>query len=256
MSKRTRYFITAILLSVGFAALGFWDSGNQVSSILILSAATLVLFYWCLWEGLGRNATLITLILPVMYTLGVGMFWFLIPSTLMARLPIIAIYAVGIYGLASIQNIFVVSVIKKIALERAARGVNFVLSLFTSFLLFDAVMSLRADVWLVALLVALISMFAFLQGLWVSRLGNTLQKEIVIYTLVCTYVLSAIALMLYFWPVTVVTGSLGLTVSMYVLLGLAQSKLEGRLFKQTAREYLSIGIFVLIIIFLTTHWRN
>ena len=38
-----------------------------------------------------------------------------------------------------------------------------------------------------------------------------------------------IALSLYFWPVTVVVGSLFLTIAVYMLLGLANEKIEGRL---------------------------
>lgn len=256
MSKRQRYFITASLLSIGFAGIGFYNLGNRFTSIVVLTLATVVLFFWCLKEGMGKNATLLTLILPAMYTLGVGIFWFLIPSTLVARLPIILIYAVGVYGLVSIQNIFIVSVIKKIQLERAAKGVSFVLSLFTSFLLFDAIMSLKAAIWTVVALSCAVSFAIFIQGLWVSKLGKNISWELIRYSAVSTYIIALVSLMLYFWPVTVISGSLGLTVTMYVLLGLAQLRLEGRLFKQTTREYLGIGIFVLFVIFMATHWRG
>jgi len=52
----------------------------------------------------------------------------------------------------------------------------------------------------------------------------------------------------------VVVGSLFLTGIEYVLLGLGQAKLEGRLFSQTVREYLLIGLMVFIGMFFATHW--
>ena len=63
-----------------------------------------------------------------------------------------------------------------------------------------------------------------------------------------------IALSLYFWPVTVVVGSLFLTIAVYMLLGLGQAKIEGRLFSQTVREYLIVGVLVFIGMFFATRW--
>ena len=63
-----------------------------------------------------------------------------------------------------------------------------------------------------------------------------------------------ITVALYFWPVTVVTGSLFLTVVVYMLLGLTQAKLEDRLFISTVREHVTVGILVFIAIFFATHW--
>jgi hypothetical protein len=37
-------------------------------------------------------------------------------------------------------------------------------------------------------------------------------------------------------------------------LGLGQAKLEGRLFSQTIREYLMVGVLVLLSMFLATRW--
>mgnify|MGYP007068819467 CR=1 FL=1 len=62
-------------------------------------------------------------------------------------------------------------------------------------------------------------------------------------------------MLLYFWPISVVEGAIFLTVVMYVLLGLGQSEHEGRLFKQTVREYLVVGIIVFLAMIVITSWR-
>ena len=67
-------------------------------------------------------------------------------------------------------------------------------------------------------------------------------------------VMIEVAAALFFWPVSVVVGSLFLTVTFYVLLGMGQSKLEGRLFSATIREHLIVGILVFGAMFFATHW--
>lgn len=256
MTKRHKFIITSLALSLGFMGITFLGNEDRLVGITLLSVISVALYYWTLKEGLGRDATLLTLILPPLYTFGVGLFWFLLPSTFYARLPIIALYGVGVYSIALTANVFAVSVHKKIALARAGKGVSFVLTLFTLFLLYDAILSLRAEVYVNMALVFVTSFLLFLQGLWVSRITKEIEKGLLIYSGVFSFVLCSTAAVLYFWPVTVVVGSLFLTVVVYMLLGLGQAKLEGRLFRRTASEYLTVGVVVFIIMLFSTNWHG
>jgi len=255
MSKRHKFVITSITLSMGFLGITFLENQGRLVGISALSLLSIGFFVWVLKEVLGRNATLLSLVLPPLFTLGVGLFWFLLPSTFYARLPIILLYGVGVYVMALTANIFAVSVQKKIALARAAKGVSFVLTLFISFLLYDAILSLRTEPYILVPLVALVSFPLFLQGLWASRITKEVSREMVFHSAIFCYIIGTIGLMLYFWPVTVVVGSLFLTVAVYVLLGLGQAEFEGRLFKQTVYEYLVVGILVFVVMLLSTSWR-
>jgi hypothetical protein len=98
------------------------------------------------------------------------------------------------------------------------------------------------------------SFLLILQGLWVSDLDHKLAMDLVKKSVVLSVGVMQIAALLFFWPVTVVVGSLFLTVAVYVLLGLGQASVEGRLFSQTVREYLTIGVVVFIAMFLATSW--
>lgn len=198
--------------------------------------------------------TLLSLVLPTLYTVGVGLFWFLLPATIFTRLPVVILYGLGIYALCLTSNIYTVAAIRTIALLRAAKGVGFVITLVTLFLIFDAILSLRIPVWFTAPAVAVISLPLFLQGFWVVPLEKTISKEVYLISLVSSLIVGEIAALLYFWPVTVVVGSLFLTVSAYMLLGLGQAKLESRLFSLTIREYLVVGILVFLGMFLATRW--
>ena len=63
-------------------------------------------------------------------------------------------------------------------------------------------------------------------------------------------------MILFFWPVGVIVGSLFLTILFYILLGIGQSELEGRLFSQTVREYLTVGAVVFIFMLFSTSWNG
>jgi hypothetical protein len=254
MSKRRRFVATSIILSLGFVAIQFLNDQNRFWAIGVLGLATIVLFTWSLYSGLGKNMTLLTLVLPTVFTLGVGTFWFLLPANIFARIPVVIFYGMGIYVLCLTMNIFTVSAIRTIALLRAARGVGFVLSLVTSFLVYDAILSLRSEIYWQALLVAVTSFPIFIQGFWSVLLEKEFIPEIFKLSGLATLVMVETATALYFWPVTVVVGSLFLTVTFYMLLGLGQAKLEGRLFSSTVREHLVVGVVVFIAMFFATHW--
>jgi len=138
MSKRLKFITTSLILSLGFVAVQFLPEQYKLLTITLLGVLTVILFSWSLWEGLGVDMTLTSLILPFFFTVSVGFFWFLLPGNLFARIPIVVFYGGGIYALCLTVNIYTVAAIRTIALLRAARGVGFVLTLLTSFLTFDA----------------------------------------------------------------------------------------------------------------------
>lgn len=256
MSKRKRFILTSALLSLGFIGINFVPDSFRFIAIGILSLFTLILFLWSLWEGLSLNATLLTLILPFLFTISVGLFWFLLPTNLFARIPAVIFYGLGIYALCLTANIYTVSAIRTIALLRAARGVGFVLTLVTFFLVYDAILSLRAPIYIVSGVVLLASFLLFLQGFWTIVLEKEISSEILKIAAVSSLAMGEIAVSMYFWPVTVVVGSLFFTVGVYMLLGLGQAYLEGRLFNQTVRDHITLGVFVFIGMFLATRWGS
>ena len=254
MSKRRRFVVTSLLLCLGFIAIQFLNDQNRFWAIGALAVLTVVLFYWSLLGSLGRKMTLLTLVLPTVFTLGVGVFWFLLPANVLARIPIVIFYGLGIYVLCLTANIYTVASVRTIALLRAARGVGFVLSLLTSFLVFDAILSIRSEMFILLPLVFIVSFLLYLQGLWSMLLETEFSKDLVILSAVSSLLTTEVAAALYFWPVTVVVGSLFLTVTFYMLLGLGQAKVDGRLFASTVREHLIVGVLVFIAMFFATHW--
>ncbi len=246
--------ITSIVLSMGFVGTQFLPDQFRMFAISGLGLLTIILFSWSLYEGLGKDMTLLSLVLPGLFTLGVGFFWFLLPSTIFTRLPVVIFYGLGIYALCLTSNIYTVAAIRTIALLRAARGVGFVLTLITSFLIFDAILSLRVPVYIVVPTISVLSFPLFLQGLWAVPLEKEFSTNLLIMSTTSALIVGEVATSLHFWPVSVVVGSLFLTVAVYILLGLGQAHLEGRLFAQTVREYLVVGALVFLGMFFATRW--
>lgn len=254
MSKRLRFIISSLILSGGFVWVQLLEDSYKFIAISILVIFTGIFSLWSFFEGLGKNMTILSIILPIMFTLGVGMFWFLLPSNIYTKIPVVIFYCFGIYVLLSTMNIYTVSSQKTIALLRAARGVGFVLTLATAFLIFDAVLSLRQNIFISSGLIFISSFLLFLQGLWSIELEKEFDKEIFIMSIISSLALTEFTMLIFFWPVTVVVGSLFLTSGVYLLLGLGQAKLEDRLFPSVIREYLTVGLIVLIGMFFSTRW--
>jgi hypothetical protein len=254
MTKRQKFVATSVLLAAGFFLTQFVDLQWKYQAIIGLTFLSVVFSFWSLAGGIGKDATSLTLVLPAFFTAGVGLFYFLLPSTLLTRVPILFLYAVGIYALLLTSNIYTVSTARTIALLRAAHAVGFLLTLVTGFLLFDTILSLRWSFWANGLGAFLVGFPLFLQGFWSTELERKLSGEVFYLALVFGLILGEIATALSFWPITVPVGALAWTTVVYIGLGLGQAKLQQRLFAKTVREYLLVGAAVFVTMFLTAKW--
>lgn len=254
LTKRQKFVFTSGSLSFGLILIQITGFEQRFVAIGVLTVLTPILSAWSLREALAGIRWLTTLILPTLFTAGIGLFYFLLPSAWFSQLPIAALYALGIYALLLTENVFSVAAIRTIQLFRAAMAVGFLLTLFTAFLLFDTIFSFRLWPWANAILVFLVSLPLILQGLWSVNLEERLTREILLFSFVLTLALSEIAFIISFWPLSIAMASLFLTTGVYVLLGLSQAHLQERLFRQTINEYLGVGIIVLLITLFATRW--
>lgn len=228
----------------------------RYQSIAGLTFLTAVFGFWAFWEGLGRNATLLSLVLPTLFTLAVGLFYFLLPASWLSAVPVLILYAVGIYALFLTSNIYTVATARTIALLRAAHAVGFLLTLLTGFLLFDTLFSLKLGFLVNGLGAALVSFPLLLQGFWSIDLEHELNREVLSPAIAGALISAQVATALSFWPISVPVAALSLTTVSYVVLGLGQAKLQQRLFARTIKEYFLVGAVVFLTMFLTARWSG
>jgi len=254
LNKRKKFIITAIVLTLGLLAIHLTGITWRYPALVILAVLTYFLSAWSLKEGLNGVEWLTVLTLPVLFTISVGLFYFLTPTSWWARVPIIILYGGGIYGLLLTENIFSVAAMRTIQLVRSAHAVSFLLTLATSFFIYNVIFSFRQPVWVNFIAVLLFSFPLILQGLWCINLEPRIEKNLWLKTVALSLVMGEMALVFSFWPVSVAVGSLSLTTTLYIALGLTQQYLNERLFKKTINEYIAVGVAVLIVILLTTRW--
>lgn len=254
MTKRQKFILTSFLLSGGLLLIQIADVSWRYLAIGLLTFITPILTIWSLWEALGGIRWLTTLILPTLLTAAVGLFYFLLPTSWLSRLPVAAAFAVGMYALLLTENIFSVAAIRTIQLFRAASAVGFLLTLFIAFLLYDTIFSFRLDFWMNIVLVYIASWPLLFHGFWAVNLEEKVTSKLLLYSLALSLVLAEIGGVISFFPLTVAMSSLFLTTGMYVLLGLTQAYFAERLFRQTIWEYVGVGMVVLVIMILTARW--
>ena len=150
ISKHWRYLISTIILGVGL----YLFLSLPVDSRYLGIVLELVLVIFCFWFGLGiifeRGVynKLMTAILPVLLTLGYGLFVVLLPSSQISFLIYAAAFGVMIYLIFLVENVFLVAIgYKTVPLYRAAYTVSLILVLLTAFFLFDSMLSFIVIPW-------------------------------------------------------------------------------------------------------------
>jgi len=255
LSKRRKFVLISLILSFGIMLVqAVTDDLIRFIIIGVLAVLSVLLTMWSLREDLHKIAWLMAPILPTYFITSINLFYFLLPENIFVKIGLIILFAIGMYSLLLTENIFVVGALRSIQLLRAAQASGFVFTLFIAFLLFDTVFSFRLDPWINALLVFPISFPLILQGIWSATLDEKLEKPILWYSLILAWILTQGAFFISFWPVTIVIASLFLVTILHVSLGIIQQALLDRLFPQTVREYLQIGILVMIIVFFVAKW--
>lgn len=254
LTKRRKFILSSLVLSFGLLSIQLGWLTNRYLAITLVSLSCIPLVLWSLKEALGGPIWLLSWILPLLFTAGVGLFYFLLPGTLLLAIPVILIYFMGMYGLFLSENIFSVAAIRTIQLFRSASAVSFLLTLLISFLLYDTVWSFRLPFYLNGVFVFIISFLLFLKGTWSVNLKEKIDNEILLYSVIPAFAIGEVAAVLSFWPTMISLISLFLTSLLYVCLGLIQAKLSDRLFEKTIKEYLLVGLAVFCIMICYTSW--
>ncbi len=253
-TKRARFILVALILSFGLLATQFISFSWRYQAIFILGFLSFSLSTWVLSEELSGIQWFSCLILPCFYTISVALFYFLLPENFLTRVLILIAFAVGMYAILLTENIFTIASSRNIQLLRAAQAVAFLMTLITVFFLYDTIFSFKLEAWFNFLLVFFVSLPLFLQSIWNINLKKKIDKEDLWEVLSLSFLSGEIALVISFWPLSIFLASLFLVTFFYIVVGLFQHYLGGRLFKKTVREYIQVAILVLVITFLMASW--
>ena len=255
-TKRQQFVGITVLLTMVLFLTQLVPAEWRYPMVGFLSILTYVSTAFALREDLRGIEWVTLLTLPTLFTAAVSLFYFLLPVRWLTRVPVAALYAVGIYGLLLTENIYNVAANRTIALLRAASSVGFLLSLTTYFLLVQTVLAFRFAPWVNMVSIGCISFLLVFQGLWSVELDERVSRGAREITLVVTLVCAELAWVFSFWPVRTTIEALFLTTCFYSMVGMGQQYLMQRLYKRTVIEFFTVAAIVFVVVLFTTHWRG
>jgi len=256
MTKRRRLVLESFILTLGFFATQFVDINFRYWVIILLGILTYFFTALILRQDLQKIGWLVVLPPVVYYVVGASLFYFLLPQKIITRVLILGFFWVGMYAVLLTGNIYsIASSFQTIQLLRAAQAVGFLITLITAFLCYNTLFSFRTSVWINGLAVFIISIPLILSSIWSIVLEEKLSGRLIIYSLILSLLVGQMGFIIGFWPLTITTISLFLVSFLYIVLGIVQSFFSGKLFKNTLKEFLQIGIIIFIITFFLAYGK-
>jgi hypothetical protein len=274
MYKRTRFVLVAFLVALSLWLSGLAPVEYRFGLSIGISAFAYIMSVWVLFDDLKGMEWITLLVLPVMFTLGSALFSNFLPNSIprifgkvfqvesailfasIFRIFYYIFFAIGLYGVMLIENIFSVASIRTIQLFRAARSVNFILTLVTSLFFFTAILSLKLPFYWIFLGTFATSFVLSFPSFWSVDLKNNYVSEIGRFSLTVGWLVGLVSLVLAFWPIKPFMGGLVLTSVLYALLGVMEQRLSSKVYLESAVEYLATVFIIVIIGFLTTSWTG
>jgi hypothetical protein len=260
MNKRFRYLISALFSTLGFFM--FISLPYEIRYFGLMVGIVLVVF--CFWFGLGiifeksLYIRLLSVLLPVGFFSGFGLFVALLPYDAVWAVLMSGIFGVVLYEMFLVENVFLVAIgYKTVPLYRAAYTVSLVNILITAFFMFDTLLSYRLSFWLNGIWTLLISLLIFMYQFWAIAIelpDDGEKKNRNIYVWVPSLIIAELSTLFSFWPTGIFKGSIYLVSVIYIISCLIQADIRDRLFKRTWLMYVWIGIAVLTAAILTTKW--
>lgn len=251
IEKRVRFVTSTVVLSLLLLTATFSFYDKAWIFIPVLFVATYAFTFFSILEDIEKAEWLTLFIMPLGLSIVFYMFYYLIPVRWLTRVPFIAMYAISIYAILLTSNIFNVGVEKSIRLYKAAFSVNYFYHTILSFIAFSILFTLRENALFNALIAAVIIFPLAVQLLWTIKLQSTFERDMWAYAAFIALIIGQFTLVISFVPFKPSIAALLLTSGYYTVAGLTTAHIDGRLFKNTIREYLIVLVFVVIVSLMT-----
>lgn len=255
MRRRERIILISILLSACLYVLQLVPIEWRYLAIGVFGAVTYLASALALKDDLQLYEWLTILPFPAMYSLAVGTFYFLLPENLISQIVILSIFGFGMYAIFLAGNIFSVSKGKTIQLLNAAKTISTLFGILTSLLMVNTIFSLRMPFWLIFIAVFVVHLPLVYTVAWSAKLDDTVFGENLSLSLISSLAIAEFALFLSFLPLETWVIALIIMCFFYLVIGVLQTFLTGKLFRKTAGEYALLAGFLVIFLMVVFPWR-
>jgi hypothetical protein len=255
MRRREKFVIASILLSLGLLGVQLVPLDFRYFAVFGFAVVSYAISAWALFDDLQRFEWVTILPFPTLYATAIGLFYFLLPENIISRFMLLLVFGIGMYALYLTSNIYSVAKGRTIQLVHAAHAIGLLLILITSLFFTNTIYSLRMPFYLNGLLVGLSHFPLVLMSLWSVELKQQVTKELVVYSVMTTLVLTELSIILSFFPFSTWNFSLLIMAVLYIMLGILHNFLRGILFENTVREYSLVAVFVGLVFALIFPWK-
>ncbi|MBI4130344.1 hypothetical protein HY468_03445 [Candidatus Roizmanbacteria bacterium] len=254
-SKRKEFVAITIILTLGLISTQIVSADVRYWLLLALTFAALGGSAIGLRENLKGVKWFTLLLVPTMFTVSIGLFYFLLPVRWLTRLPTALFYGIGMYAILLVENIYNIATERSIQLLRVAHAVGFLATLASYFFLLNTILSFRLTSYVNSLLSGIIVFPLIIQALWAVELKDRIDSRVVLYSFFFSLIVGQLSFSMSFWPVKPIMGSLFITTITYSLIGVGQHYFAKRLFRNTILDYVKVLVVVSILVLLTTQYQ-
>lgn len=210
--------------------------------------------YIAVFEGIDGVEWYMLFIMPIFLTVALYIFYSLLPVRWLTRIPFLFLFGLTYYAMLLASNILNIGVDKSLQLYRAAFSVNYLVQVFIIFLITQVSLTFKLSFLLNGLILFTVGFILSLQLYWSVNPEATFNKKLLYYSGGMGLLLLELAIIISFIPFKTNVAALIYTAFYYSLNGIIYHYLDGRLFKNTIREYGFVSVFVFFIAILTLNW--
>lgn len=256
LQKRHKIILVSVFLSLGLVSTQLVPLYLTYRFIAGLAILAFFLSIWALWEGLTPLKALILTILPVLFTLGVAVYYFyVLPVRWLTRIPVTLFFGLIFYILLLSQNVFNVASVRTIPLYRVASTTVFVLTIITAFMLYSVMFAFNLIFFWNGLIVFLITFLLVIHVFWSLEMEG-INSVIIMYSIVISLVIGELAVVISFWPILKPINSVILATGLYITLGICTQTLKEKLMAIDNWIFIGFGSVVFLIAIFTTSWTG
>ncbi len=260
MKKRSRFWIAAVGVGLPLFVGLLLPFEFSYYGLALCLFAIFVLTWWALGFEVRKNVweRLVYLLLPGILMSGYFFFFSILPLSFFFTFLLVVVFCGMFYLVLRVLNIFLVTFeTKTVPLYRAAYTVGLLLTLVSSFFLFNTVYSFRLPFWLNAAAVLWVSMLGLGFLVWsvLAEQGTVRRKEGLPYVLGGALVLAQTGVVFSFWPLGVILSSFTLVATQYVLVSVLEPELRDRSGEEVWNTLRFAVVAAVVGIYLFIPWR-
>ena len=250
-SKRSRIIASNLITAFLLFSLTFINFKWQYFYLIFIVIGSYILISWSFKQYLYGIKLINLFVLPVLLVTFIGILIIQIDFSFWLKSALIAVFLVINYIIILSENIFNVSEVRNIPLLRAAHTVGYLATLGVAYLGFFLIYFSKINMPLTLIFLGVFSFLIYLQAFWQIELKEDLSTEVFLSSVASTLMTTQLGFIICLWPLTPIGAAMSLTTSVYTFLGLIQYRIKNNLSKRAGFEYITVGLFVFLLILFT-----